>query len=564
MQRQQRKRLGDILHDAKVISSEQLKKGLDLAKKERLPLGKTLVKLGLITQHDIIVALSQQLGIPYIALNNYQIDQATLPLIPEDLARQNNLLPLFKIGNALTIAMVDPLNVFVIDEISRLTGLEVEPAVCTEEELRQSYEQYYGDTAAKQEMSQIIQDADEGSTISEEIEALEITDSSDSAPVIKLVNLVLSEAIKERVSDIHIEPEEDCLRVRYRTDGILREVFSQPKNLQNPIISRVKIMSELNIAERRIPQDGRVQIKIDGHEVDIRVSTLPTVHGENIVMRILDKTNLIVNLDEIGMTKKLLEQFKIQLARPFGIILVTGPTGSGKTTTLYSALNSLNATNLNIVTVEDPVEYRMKLIRQSQVNPRAGLTFATGLRSILRQDPDIVMVGEIRDSETAGVAVQAALTGHLVLSTLHTNDAPGAINRLIDMGVEPFLVASASSGIVAQRLVRRICEKCKEEYTPPPALLRDLNLSSNGKKITFFRGKGCRFCKKTGYKGRMALFEILIMNDPIKEMVLKKESAAAIKQIAVKTGFKTIRHDGLLKALKGQTSIEEVMRVTTD
>jgi len=561
LQKGGRKKLGDILIASGLIDEEKLKKALDYQQKHKIPLGKSLTELGFVKEHDIIVALSDQLGIPYVSLSNYQLDPSVLSYIPESMARGHKIIPLFKIGNTLTIGMIDPLNVMVLDEISRKTGLEVEPSICTEEELNQTIEQYYGSKGTMDEMLHIIEETDEHKEEDEESEEISITEESD-APIIKLVNLIMLQAVKEKASDIHIEPEDELLRIRFRVDGVLREAFTQPKNLQNAIISRIKIMADLNIAEKRVPQDGRIQIKVDERDVDMRVSTIPTVQGENIVLRILDKSNIILNIEDLGLTPRNLDLIKRLLGRSYGIILVTGPTGSGKTTTLYSALNYLNTIEKNIVTIEDPVEYRLNLIRQSQINPKVGLNFASGLRSFLRQDPDIIMVGEIRDTETANVAVQAALTGHLVLSTIHTNDAPGAVTRLIDMGVEPFLVSSSTIGIVAQRLVRRICPKCKKQYKPSENLLKELNIPTEGRDIKFYKGEGCRHCKDTGYKGRIAIFEILPIDDNIREMILGKGSSDKIKKYALQNGFKTLRHDGLLKTLKGLTSIEEVMRAT--
>jgi len=556
-----RKRLGDILIEANKISEEQLKQGLELQKQKGIPLGKALEQLGFITQQEIIVALSDQLGIPYISLTTYQIDTSTLALIPESYAREHKLIPLFKIGNSLTVAMVDPLDVFTIDDLSNKTKMEIEPAICSEEELNQVLDQYYGATSSVDEVVQIIQDQDKD-LMEDEIDEISIKEAVDEAPVIKLVNLIFTQAIKDKVSDIHIEPEEDLLRIRFRVDGVLSEAYVQPKNLQNAIISRIKIMAEMNIAERRLPQDGRFQMKIEGKEVDVRVSTFPTVNGENVVMRILDKSNVITRLEDLGFVPKVLKEFKRLLSLPYGILLVTGPTGSGKTTTLYSALNSINSMDRNIITIEDPVEYRLKMIRQSQVNPRAGLTFANGLRAILRQDPDIILVGEIRDSETANIAVQSALTGHLVLSTLHTNDASGAITRLIDMGVEPFLVSSSCMGIIAQRLVRKICPKCKEAYKPSENLLKGLNINTDGRDFTFYRGKGCRHCKDTGYKGRIGIFELLTLDDEIRDMILGKASTSHIRKVALKKGMKSLRHDGIIKVINGITTVEEVIRAT--
>jgi len=556
-----RKRLGDILIEAGKINDQQLKQGLELQKEKGIPLGKAIVQLGFITQQEIIVALGDQLGIPYVSLTSYQIDTSTLALIQEPYARENRLIPLFKIANALTVAMVDPLDVFTIDDLSNKTDMEIETAICSEEELNQVLDQYYGSTSSVDEVVQIIQDQD-SVAMEDELDEISIKDGVDEAPVIKLVNLFFTQAIKEKVSDIHIEPEEDLLRIRFRIDGILNEAYVQPKNLQNAIISRIKIMAEMNIAERRIPQDGRFQVKIEGREVDVRVSTFPTVNGENVVMRILDKTNVIVNLEDLGLIPRVLKEFRKLLVMPYGILLVTGPTGSGKTTTLYSALHSINAVDRNIITVEDPVEYRLKMIRQSQVNPKAGLTFAAGLRAILRQDPDIIMVGEIRDSETANIAVQSALTGHLVLSTLHTNDAPGAITRLVDMNVEPFLVSSSCAGVIAQRLVRKICPKCKESYKPSKNVIKELNISSDGKDYTFYKGAGCRHCKGSGYKGRIGIFELMMVDEEIRDMIVGKATTTQVRRAALKAGMKSLRHDGIIKVLNGITTIEEVIRVT--
>ncbi|RMD85832.1 MAG: type II/IV secretion system protein, partial [Calditrichaeota bacterium] len=409
---------------------------------------------------------------------------------------------------------------------------------------------------------EVIQNIEEEKPDEEEQTSAEkLKQLSAEAPVVKLVNLIIAQAILDKASDIHIEPEEKSLRVRYRIDGILHEAFNPPKHLQAAIISRIKILSDLDIAESRVPQDGRFQVSLNGREVDLRVSTLPTVHGENVVLRILDKSSLMIDLEELGFSEDSLKQFKSLLASSYGIILVSGPTGSGKTTTLYSALQSINTPDKNIVTIEDPVEYRLKMIRQSQVNVKAGLTFASGLRAILRQDPDIVMVGEIRDSETAKIAVEAALTGHLVLSTIHTNDAPGGLTRLTEMGVEPFLTASATVGVVAQRLVRRICENCKEPYKPSPAILEELGISQE-KERRFYRGVGCEECKNTGYKGRMGIYEIMSMDETLRELTLKQASSDQIKKVAIQHGMRTLRQDGLFKAIQGITTLEEVIRVT--
>jgi type IV pilus assembly protein PilB len=556
-----RKKLGDILLKAEIISEEQLEKALELHQQKGIRVGKALIQLGYTTQESLIKALSEQLGIPYISLSSYQIEPSIISLIPENLARTHKLIPLFKIGNTLTVGMVDPLDVFAIDEISMKSKLEIEPTICSEEELDQTLDHYYGSTSTMDEVVQIIQE-EEDFVKEKKIDEMSLKEAADDAPIIKLVNLIFSQAIKDKASDVHVEPEEDKVIVRIRIDGVLHQAYSQPKNFQNAIISRIKIMAEMDIAERRLPQDGRFQLRVEDHDVDVRVSTIPTVNGENIVMRLLDKTNVLVNLDDLGFTQTNLEKLKNLINKPYGIILVTGPTGSGKTTTLYAALNSLNGEEKNIVTIEDPIEYRLKMVRQSQVNPKIGLTFAKGLRSILRQDPDIIMVGEIRDTETANVAVQSALTGHLVLSTLHTNDSPGAISRLIDMGVEPFLVSAATIGILAQRLIRKLCPKCKESYEPTPEVLRELKISTDGKKFTFYRAKGCRACRDSGYKGRIGIFELLLMDDNVRNMIITRTNLTEIKKYVMKNGMRSLRQDGILKVIKGITTVEEVIRAT--
>jgi len=559
-------RLGDYLLEAGILTLEQLDRVLREQKATGEDLGAAVVRLGYATKEQVLQALAEALEIPYLNLTEYSIDPKAIEVLSKEVAYKCRVVPVFKIGNVVTVAMVDPRDVTVMDQIRRETGLEVEPAVSSESDILQALEQYYGpSTVLDHSIDEVIQVLQEQKpdSVEEQKKAEELQAIAEEAPVIKLVNLILSQAIRDRASDIHIEPESDSLRVRYRIDGVLHEAFSPPKSQQAAIISRIKILSEMDIAESRMPQDGRFQASVDGQEVDIRVSTLPTVYGENVVMRILDKSSLHINLEDLGFSEDALARFKSILSSSYGIILVTGPTGSGKTTTLYSALHSVNSLEKNIITIEDPVEYRLKLVRQSQVNPKAGLTFASGLRAILRQDPDIIMVGEIRDSETAKIAVQAALTGHLVLSTLHTNDAPGALTRLIEMGVEPFLIASATVGVVAQRLVRKICSRCRVEYTPSESLLRELRIARNGNRpLSFHRGEGCTHCKKTGYKGRIGIYEIMTLTEEIRELALRQASTDQIKQAALKSGMRTLRHDGLVKALRGITTIEEVLRVT--
>ncbi|MCF7810833.1 Flp pilus assembly complex ATPase component TadA [bacterium] len=552
-----RKRLGEILIDSRLITQEQLDQALNRSMRTRRRVGEVLVEMGFITDAAINSALGGQLGIPFVSLEYYSVDPEVITLIPEQFARRNKILPLFRVHDSLTLGMADPLNLAVIDQVVRTTGLEIEPAICSEKDLIKAIDHYYGTSGTMDEMIQVLDDE----TLDEDDvpDATVLTQMAGDAPIVKLVNLMISQAVRDHASDIHVEPDESVLRVRFRIDGILKEVYTQPRKLQNAIISRIKIMANINIAERRIPQDGGIQIKIDNRPVDIRVSTLPTVHGENVVLRILDKLNLMMGLNELGFGEQEPILRKI-LSRKNGIFLVTGPTSSGKTTTLYSALNELSKMDVNTITLEYPVEYKLPLIRQVQVNVKAGLTFASGLRSILRQDPNIIMVGEIRDAETAKIAVESALTGHLVISTLHTNDAAGALPRLVDMGVEPFLVASSVAGVIAQRLVRSICPNCKEEYNANDAELKVLGME--GQKVKLSKGKGCRSCIETGYKGRRGVFEVLYVTDDIRALVTEKASADRIRTIAVKNGTLLLRQDGISKALKGITTLSEVLRVT--
>ena len=555
-----RKRLGEILVDRDLITTEQLDEGLEAQKSNRKHrIGRIITDLGYVTENDVYEALGDQLGVPYVSLSFYAVDSDVISLVPEQLARQNMVIPLFKIANSLTLGMADPLNLAVIDQVVRAVGLEVEPAICSQSDIERAIDNYYGTSTSMDEVIQVL-DSD-SQEFEETIDTSALAQMASDAPIVKLVSIILVQAVKDRASDIHIEPDEDLLRVRFRVDGILKEMYTQPRRLQNAIISRLKIMSNLNIAERRIPQDGRIQMKVENRAIDIRISTLPTLYGENIVMRILDKSSLMLRLDDLGFGDQDAILRKI-LARPNGVVLVTGPTGSGKTATLYSALNEISTVEVNTITLEYPIEFRLPLIRQSQVNVKTGMTFAAGLRSILRQDPDIVMVGEIRDSETAKIAIEAALTGHVVLSTLHTNDAPGALPRLIDMGVEPFLVASAVTGIIAQRLVRRICSGCKVEYKPNAAVLK--SIGRDGKDVKLYRGEGCTGCSGTGFKGRAGIFEILKLNEEIRKLVIENSSADVIRRAALKNGMKSLRDDGIEKALQGLTTIEEVMRVSTE
>ncbi|KPK40933.1 MAG: type II secretion system protein GspE [Omnitrophica WOR_2 bacterium SM23_29] len=559
MPRRERKSLGEAMVELGFITPEKLKEAKQEAERTRESLRRVLVKLGMVDEEAILAFIEEQMGIPRMDLSNYLIDPKTIELVPESLARKHLLIPLFKIGETLTVAMVDPLDVFAIDEMRLKTHCEIEPVVVAEKELQTALDQYYG---AKGTMEDVIKSIDKDKFgLKEGVEpGLKTLEGLvEEAPVVKLVNLMIMEAIKAGASDVHIEPDENIMRTRYRVDGVLHEVTSPPKHLQSAVISRVKILSGMDIAEKRVPQDGRFQLKLENRQIDLRVSTVPTVYGENVVLRLLDLTSILLGLSELGFSPEVLAIYEKLIRKAYGIILVTGPTGSGKTTTLYSSLSTINSPEKNIITIEDPIEYRLELVRQMQVNPKAGLTFSNGLRSILRQDPDIIMVGEIRDLETAEIAIQAALTGHLVFSTLHTNDAPGAITRLIDMGVEPFLVASSIIGIIAQRLVRKICNDCKETYTP--SFLKDMGISE---KVKFHRGKGCKKCMDTGYKGRIGIFELMVPNDELRALTVAKASTNEIRKAALKGGMKTMRDDGVEKAKTGTTTLEEVLRVTQE
>lgn len=566
MAKKQKKSLGEMLVGQGVISEKQWEDAKAEEKKTGQPLRKVLIKLGIITEEDMVNFIAEEMDIPRIELNSYLIDSKIIDLIPEALARKYQLIPFLKIGNSLNCAMLDPLNIFALDEIRIKTGLTIEPAVATETEIKKALDQHY---TVKGTMEDVIKSLDEeklGVKEGEEVELKKLQGIIEEPPVIKLVNMMVMEAVRERASDIHIEPEEEILSIRFRIDGILHEQNSPSKHFQSAIISRIKILANLDIAERRKAQDGRFQMKIENRQIDIRVSCVPTIYGENVVMRLLDTSSVILGLEQLGFSKTTLERYKRLLGYSHGIILVTGPTGSGKTTTLYASLNIISTPEKNIITIEDPVEYRLAGIRQIQVNPKADLTFANGLRSILRQDPDIIMVGEIRDLETAEIAIQAALTGHLVFATLHTNDAPGAITRLVNMGVEPFLVASSVIGILAQRLVRIICKDCKEsdQLSTNELQLKDLGLEAESGKLKAFRGKGCAKCMNTGYKGRTGIYELVVLDEPIRQLTANKSSVDEIRKAAVSAGMKLLREDGLEKVEEGITSAEEVLRVTQE
>ena len=549
-----RKRLGDLLSEAGLITRDQLDKALTVQKKTGERLGKVLINLGYITENNIIEVLEFQLGVPHLELAGLVLAREVVATIPVALAERYQIIPVKKEGRRLTLAMVDPTNFFAIDDARMASGCEVEPVIAAEQEIMRAISQYYGVTELVEKAVNQLK-PDESVPMSQ-------VQTADDAPIIGIVNSLFSQAVRERASDIHLEPQEKTLRVRFRIDGVLREVASFTRDIQAAIVSRIKISGGMDIAERRLPQDGRIKITEAGRDIDIRVSTLPTILGEKVVMRILDKQAVVLDIGKLGFAPENLQIFRRLYTQAYGMILVTGPTGSGKTTTLYSTLGEINTISKNTITVEDPVEYRLDGINQVQVNPRAGLTFALGLRSILRQDPNIVMVGEIRDTETADIAIRAALTGHLVLSTLHTNDAPGAITRLLDMGIEPFLAASSILGVLAQRLVRCICHECKTSYTPPADSMERLFLGFDpNQPLQLQRGTGCAACGFTGYKGRMGIHEVMPVTTVIRDLITRRASADEIALAAKKQGMLSMRQDGIAKALAGLTTAEEVMRV---
>ena len=554
--------LGDFLLEQGLISEDQLKKALKYQKDSGKLLGRSLIELGFVSEKDVIKALSEQMGVPYVSLKNYKIDPAILKLISEDFARAKKVIPLFEIDGKLTVGMVNPLDVVTLDALSRITKRHIEPVVCHEKDIEDAIRHYYSgkDYLKKAAKDFSSFDSEEKDSINE----FRLRQQAEETPVVKLVNLILSQAVKDGVSDIHIEPRQKSLSVRYRIDGVLQEVFSPPKDMQLAIASRIKILSSLNIAERRLPQDGRIRTQIDGRQIDFRISTFPTMYGENIVIRVLDQEQMSFTLHDLGMNDKIKEKFLNDLHKPHGIILVTGPTGSGKSTTLYASLRELDTPEKNIMTLEDPVEYYIDTVRQAPVNPKIGLTFANALRSVLRQDPDIIMVGEIRDRETAEIAIQAALTGHLVLSTLHTNNAAGAITRLLDMEIPPYLIASSVICVLAQRLVRKICPACRVPHNPEKALYANLSLvvDGNSEDIQFYKGKGCPKCKNTGYRGRLGVYELLEFDNFIREMILHRVTTGEIESYAVQNEMTTLFQDGVDKAAKGLTTLEEVFRVT--
>jgi type IV pilus assembly protein PilB len=595
-------KLGEILVRENLISPQNLREALDYQREHGGRLGYNLVKLGLISDDMITAVLSRQYGIPSVNLDLFQIDESVLRLIPQEVAQKYSVLPLSRVGATLTLAMVDPTNVFAMDDIKFMTGLNVEPVVVAEASVQQAIAKYYGtsreielamsaDEVALEgaamkgsngagaitrddlvSLDSIDFDANQTGDVevlddNEEIDLVALSRMSEDAPVVRLVNVLLVDALRRGASDIHVEPYEKELRIRFRIDGVLYDVMHPPLKLRDALISRVKIMSKLDISEKRLPQDGRIKIKVKvdsrSRELDFRVSTLPTLFGEKVVLRLLDKENLMLDMTKLGFEPESLVKFQRNISKPYGMVLVTGPTGSGKTNTLYSALQSLNTIETNIMTAEDPVEFNLMGINQVQMKEQIGLNFAAALRSFLRQDPNIILVGEIRDFETAEIAIKAALTGHLVLSTLHTNDAPSTISRLMNMGIEPFLVATSVNLIQAQRLIRRICKDCKSEHPNPPEAMMEVGFSAEeAAKVKTYKGKGCSTCNNTGYKGRIGLYEVMEITDEIRELILIGASAIELKKKAMDDGMISLRESGLQKIRSGVTTIEEVVRET--
>ncbi len=553
--RWKREKLGDILVQAKLITKEQLEEALQEQKNSGKPIGRILINLEAITENQLAEALAKQKNLPLINLGEYEINLAAATLLQESTARRYRAIPINYDDGKLILAMANPLDINAIDDIRVMTRHEVVPVVSTETDIVNAINHYLQGS-----MEQAMQTAT--AEAEEQAEEEEIIEEVSDAPAVKLVDSIISQAVMREASDIHVEPQEKDFRVRYRIDGVLHDIMNLPKSLQAGLISRFKIISNMDIAEHRVPQDGRYSVSVAGKTVDLRLASLPSVHGENMTIRILDKTRALFKLEELGFLPITLEKYKKSYTKPYGTILVTGPTGSGKSTTLYATLNVLNSPDRKIITIEDPVEYRLPGILQVQINPHAGLTFANGLRSIVRSDPDIIMVGEIRDLETAKIAIESALTGHLVLSTLHTNDAPSALTRLVEMGLEPFLVTSAVDCVLAQRLARKLCSYCKESFTPPPEMLSESGIVFNkGEEAVLYRAKGCRRCFNTGYKGRIGVYEVMVMSQNIEMLCIERRSSEEMKLAAIREGMKTLRDDGIEKVKTGITSLEEIMRV---
>jgi type IV pilus assembly protein PilB len=552
------RQLADVLLEEQLISTEDLDRALGEQRRLGKSLGRVLIEMGMFTEAGLVAALAKHLGLEFVDLADRQIDTVAATLIPEQLARRHGVLPIgFDARGALLVAMSDPSNVVAIDDVRTVTDREVRPVVATRGDIMAAIDRYarMGDS--------VENIADEMGGDEEDTDLARIKEVVDDAPVVKFVNALITQAVQDRASDIHIEPGEHDIRVRYRIDGVLHEITSQSRKIHAGVVSRLKIMAEMDIAERRVPQDGRISLKTGGKIVDLRVSTLPTVFGEKVVMRILDKSSILLQLSDLGFLDHNYARYEASFRKPYGMILVTGPTGSGKSTTLYATLNVINNPEVNIVTVEDPVEYRLQGINQVQIHNKAGLTFPTALRSILRQDPDVVLVGEMRDHETAQIGMEAALTGHLVLSTLHTNDAPSAVTRLTEMQIDPFLVASAVDVVLAQRLARRLCKRCKEAYEPRPEELKAAGLPWHDDDAlpTLFKSAGCQTCGNTGYRGRLAVHEVMQVSEEVERLIVERASTDEIAKFARAQGMRTLREDGLAKVLMGATTLEEIARV---
>ncbi|HEV8533466.1 MAG TPA: type IV-A pilus assembly ATPase PilB [Methylomirabilota bacterium] len=566
------RRLGDLLVREGLIDNEQLARALQEQKGSNDKLGSILVKLSFVTEENLIAFLSRQYGIQSITLSQLDIDPDILKLVPEQIARKYEVLPVKLQGNTLTLAMGDPTNVFALDDVGFMTNLQVIPAVASQVAIRQAIDRAYdskgggiADIVSEMEGAAADVELVEGDeeAAASKVDVFELKESADEAPVVRLINMILVDAIRRGASDIHLEPYEKVFRVRFRVDGVLHEIMTPPKRLEAALTSRVKIMASLDIAERRLPQDGRIKLRFNQREIDFRVSTLPTIFGEKTVMRILDRDSLQLDLTMLGFDSWSLEQFTKAINNPYGMILITGPTGSGKTTTLYSAIHTINSPDINIMTAEDPVEYNLRGVNQVQINEEIGRTFASALRAFLRQDPDVILVGETRDLETAQIGIRAALTGHLVLTTLHTNDCPSTVARLLDMGIPPFLVSSSLTLILAQRLGRKVCKDCKQPYDADEETLVPYGHIPQGLgKISFYKGKGCATCNFTGMKGRVAIYEVMPVNQDIRDLIIRNAPAVEIGEAAQRQGMKTLRQNALQKVIEGGMTIEEVLRVT--
>ncbi len=556
-------KLGQLLIEKGYLNQQQLEETLTRQKTTHKKLGEQLVDDKIVDPTDVLDCLSKRLGLPAVQLRPGLVDPQIVDVIDKELAEKHLIIPMFKVENTLTVAMAEPQALLVVDDLQRSTGLKIQPVLALENNIKENIKKYYAQNVKIDSFVASLQEANvevvEKQAIDNDV-VVDLSEIADGSPVVNLVNMTILQAVKEGASDIHIEPDKHCVHIRYRIDGMLHDLMSPPKEWHAAIISRIKVIGQMDIAEKRVPQEGRIHIVAEAREIDLRISSMPTILGEKIVMRILDKSNLHLDLDKLGYEPAMVMALKRMMAKPYGLFLVTGPTGSGKTTTLYSALDLLRGNEKNIITIEDPVEYQLELINQIQVNEAVGLTFARTLRSVLRQDPDIIMVGEIRDEETAKVSIQAALTGHLVLSTLHTNDSPGAVTRLLNMGIEPYLLASSLVGVVAQRLLRTICPKCKVTYFPEEAVLDEIGWEGPRNRA-FHRGQGCSLCHDSGYKGRRAICEVIEMTSPLRQLILSRPSAGEIKEILRKGHWRDLKEEGIRCVEKGITTIEEMMRV---